>query len=121
MKRGGSRGTGQRAGSNLTERVAVKRSPVHGRGLFAKRRFRPGAFIASFEGKGTATDGTHVLWISDEEGREVGIRGHNELRFLNHSSDPNAAFWGLDLYAIRNIQPDVELTFHYGEAWEDVE
>lgn len=100
-------------------RVVVQRSPIHGRGVFARRRLRKGAYIGTFEGEPTERDGEHVLWVLDEHDREVGLLGRNELRFLNHSSEPNAEFEGEDLYAIRNIQPGVEITFHYGPAWDD--
>lgn len=105
----------------MDERVEARKSAIHGRGLFAKRRFRTGAYIATFEGTRTERDGTHVLWVIDEEGKEVGIRGRNSLRFLNHSAWPNAEFRGADLHAVRNIQSGAEITFHYGDAWEDVE
>lgn len=106
---------------DIRDRVEVRRSPIHGCGVFALRRFRREAYIATFEGRPTRRDGMHVLWVIDEDGNEVGIEGRNVLRFLNHSSRPNAEFRGPDLYAIRNIQPGQEITFHYGEAWEEVE
>jgi len=95
-------------------RVVVGRSPIHGRGLFAERRFREDAYIATFEGKSTRKNGMHVLWLIDEEGSEAGIRGTNALRFLNHSKTPNAEFRDADLYALKNIQPGCELTIDYG-------
>jgi len=104
--------------AEIRDRIEVRVSPIHGRGVFARRRFRKGAYIATFSGRETRTDGTHVLWILDEHDNEIGIEGRNELRFLNHSSTPNAEFLGPDLYAIRNIQPDHEITFHYGDEWE---
>jgi SET domain-containing protein len=103
------------------ERVEARRSSIHGKGLFAGQRFRRGAYIATFEGTQTRRDGTHVLWVLDEDGNEMGIRGRNSLRYLNHSSRPNAEFRGADLHAVRNIQSGAEITFHYGDAWEDVE
>ena len=57
--------------------------------------------------------------IIDEDGRQIGILGKNELRFLNHDSDPNAEFVGLDLYAVSNIQPGREIMIDYGEDWLD--
>lgn len=104
----------------IGDRIEVRTSPIHGRGVFARRRFRKGAYIATFEGKPTDRDGMHVLWILDENDDEIGIEGRNELRFLNHSSRPNAEFLGPDLHAIQNIQPGQEITFHYGEEWEDI-
>jgi SET domain-containing protein len=103
------------------QRLRVGVSPIHGRGIFARRRIREAAYVATFIGRETKTNGMHVLWTLDEEGREVGIEGQNDLRFLNHSHDPNVEFIGADLYAISNIQPGVELTLDYGDDWEDIE
>jgi len=102
-------------------RVKVGGSPIHGRGLFANRRIRLGAYVATFEGERTSQDGMHVLWTLDEDGNEIGIEGRNALRFLNHSSTPNAEFIGDELHALRNIQSGTELTIHYGDDWEQVE
>jgi len=101
------------------ESIEVRASSLHGRGVFARRRLRPGQWIGRFEGTPTDEDGTYVLWVWDERGREVGIRGRNALRFLNHGTPPNAEFEDLDLYAIRNVQPGAELVIDYGEAWSD--
>ena len=121
----GASGWSGRRGSGVADkgRVKVLVSPIHGRGVFALRRLRAGGHIATFEGRPTQRDGIHVLWIfeDDDEDREIGIEGRNELRFLNHSVNPNAEFLGLELYAKRNIQPGHEVTIHYGEAWEDVD
>jgi len=106
---------------SLGGRVAARKSPVHGKGVFALRRLRKGQYIGSFEGRRTTKDGTYVLWLIDEDGRETGIRGQNDLRFLNHSRRPNAELEDLDLYAIRNIQPGAEIYIDYGESWNDVE
>ncbi|MBW2725290.1 MAG: SET domain-containing protein-lysine N-methyltransferase [Deltaproteobacteria bacterium] len=103
------------------ERVEIGTSPIHGSGLFAARRIRTGAYVATFEGKITKRDGMHVLWTFDEDGNEYGIEGRNALRFLNHSPDPNAEFIGRDLHAVRNVQSGTELTIDYGEEWERLE
>ena len=100
-------------------RVRVATSPIHGHGVFARQRIREGGLIGDFEGRETKRNGTHVLWVVEEDGRVVGIRGENELRFLNHSRRPNAEFRGASLYAVRNIQPDREITFDYGDDWDD--
>ncbi len=100
-------------------RIAVGVSPIHGRGVFARPRIRSGSLIGDFEGRRTSRNGTYVLWVLGEDGSEVGIRGRNELRFLNHSRRPNAEFRGASLYALRNIQPGREVTIDYGEGWED--
>ncbi len=105
----------------LEDRVIVGRSGIHGRGLFAARRLRRGSFIGTFSGKRTQEDGMHVLWVEEEDGSQYGVLGETALRYLNHSSNPNSEFCGADLFALRNIQPGHEVTFHYGEEWEDVE
>lgn len=101
--------------------MIVRDSGIHGSGVFASQRLRGGALIGTFAGRPTRADGTHVLWLIDEDGNEEGIRVTNELRFLNHCSDPNAELDGLDLLALRNIQPGCEVTIDYGEAWRDVD
>ncbi len=105
---------------NREKRIEVRQSPIHGKGLYALRRFRLGARIGIFEGIETDSDGEHVLWLTDEDGLETGLEGRNELRFLNHACLPNAELDGVDLHAVRNIQPGQEITIDYGEGWEDL-
>ena len=59
--------------------------------------------------------------IRDDDGGAEGIEVTNALRYLNHSSRPNAEIDGLELYALRNIQPGAEILIHYGNDWNDVE
>ena len=42
------------------------------------------------------------------------------LRFVNHTSKPNAEFFGRDLYATKTIRAGDEITIHYGEEWVGV-
>lgn len=100
--------------------TVVGESSIHGRGLFAARRIRSGAKIGEYRGPKTQRDGMHVLWVEGDDGEYFGINGKNGLRYLNHSSAPNAYFDGADLYAERSIAKGEEITFHYGEDWEDV-
>jgi uncharacterized protein len=97
----------------------VKRSPIHGRGLFAARKFVSGEVIGVYEGEISKTDGRYVLWVVDEDGTERGIKGKNALRFVNHSTRPNCFFNGDELTALKAIRPGAELTCHYGAAWAD--
>ena len=104
----------------LKKTVKVKRSKIHGRGVFARKCIPCGTFIGLFEGKITHRDGTHVLWLPDEDGELYGIKGKNSLRYLNHSLVPNAEFNDEgELHAILDISPDEEITIHYGDAWVD--
>ena len=102
----------------------VADSPIHGRGLFARHDIPQGTWIGRYEGRETRDDGMHVLWVESgkaENGSEdwIGIDGRNELRFLNHASDPSGEMDGLDLYARRDISAGEEISIHYGEEWED--
>jgi hypothetical protein len=99
-------------------RIEVRVSRIHGRGIFALKRLRRGQGIGRFEGDRATHDGTYVLWLVDEDGSESGIRGRNALRFLNHGERANAEFQGDELYALRNVQPGIELLIDYGEAWK---
>lgn len=118
MGKGKSYGLGRPGASS---RVKVGESPIHGRGLFAQKRIRTGAYIATFEGDVTTKNGMHVLWTRDEDDNEIGIEGRNELRFLNHSLNPNAEFVGAELHALRNIELGTELTIDYGDDWDHVD
>ena len=98
--------------------VYVAGSSIHGRGLFAKQQIQAEKFIGTYAGNKTSTNDMHVLWIWDESAEKwVGIDGDNEMRFLNHSSQPNAEFYETDLYALRAISEDEEVTFDY--QWDE--
>ncbi|MBL38874.1 MAG: SET domain-containing protein-lysine N-methyltransferase [Xanthomonadales bacterium] len=97
----------------------VGNSPIHGKGLFARKAIPNDTYVGTYEGPATQEDGMHVLWLYNEETDEwEGIDGRNEMRFLNHAGDPNADWWGIELYTIRDVAADEEITFHYGEDWE---
>ena len=109
------------AAMDLKNRVIVRSSSIHGKGVFAKSRIDEESKIGTYAGvRGVTSDGTYVLWVEQDNGRVIGIEGRNELRFLNHSSQPNAEFDGEHLYALRPIEPNEEITFHYGEEWADI-
>ncbi len=98
----------------------VGESPIHGRGLFARHDIALDDYIGTYEGPATQDNGMHVLWLWNEDNeRWEGVDGKNEMRFLNHSSEPNADWWGTDLYATRDIVADEEITFDYG--WDEEE
>jgi SET domain-containing protein len=103
----------------LEKWIEVQESPVHGLGVFARRRLKKGQRIGRFEGDRTLEDGTYVLWIFDDEGEEIGIEGRNALRFLNHNSKPNAEFEDADLYVMRSVAPGAEVLIDYGPEWAE--
>ena len=89
--------------------------------MFATRAIERDSLIGEYLGTPTEHDGVYVLWVDYDDGEHVGIDGTNALRFINHARRPNAYFRGALLYALRDIGIDEEITFDYGEAWEDVE
>jgi hypothetical protein len=101
----------------MLDRIEVRQSRIHGKGIFARRRLREGQRIGRFEGDTTTKNGTYVLWLIGEDGSEIGIRGRNALRFLNHGEPPNAEFLDDELYVVRNVQPGAEVLIDYGEGW----
>ncbi len=102
------------------ELVTQAESAIHGVGVFARTRIDGGAFIGNYTGRPTAVDGTHVLWIEDDDGSFTGVDGDGVLAKLNHSSSPNVEFDGPALFALRSIEKGEELVFHYGEEWDGV-
>ena len=104
----------------MSLRYEVRKSRIHGRGLFAKKVFKKGDLIGIYEGPLTKGHGAYVLYTYDDDGNEVRIAGKGTLRFVNHSSKPNADFWGDELYATKRINPGDEITFNYGPDWKNV-
>jgi SET domain-containing protein len=107
-------------------RFAVRRSAVHGRGVFALRPLRKGARILEYAGERIShreadlrSDGeTHtMLFTVDEETVIDATRKGNSARWINHSCHPNceAVDDGGRIYieAIRAIRPGDELTYDY--------
>lgn len=101
--------------NQLRKRLYVDKSPIHGRGLFARERLSRGDYLGTYDGPRVKRNGMHVLWVEDAPGKWIGRDGRNMLRYLNHSSKPNVEFDGFDLYARRAIRPGEELMFDYGE------
>ena len=100
--------------------VYVDESPVEGKGLFARKAIRKGTELGRCDARPARRDGPHVLWVDDDDGGEKGMRVHCELRFINHGSKPNVAYFDdLTVAALRNIKPGEELLHHYGDEWED--
>lgn len=95
-------------------------SGIHGKGLFAAAQIPGDTLIITIEGRATKRDGTYVIWSEDGAGTPQGLRITNDARFVNHSTKPNAAFFGEELWSLRRIRKGEELTHHYGSDWNDV-
>jgi SET domain-containing protein len=108
----------------------VRRSRVHGLGVFALRRIRKGARIVEYLGDRVShavadrryddhdENDNHTFLFSVDRGLviDAGVNG-NEARFINHSCDPNCESVienrRVFIDAVRTIQPGEELSYDY--------
>lgn len=126
MKQKGSKARSGRA-AGLYE---IRRSGIQGRGLFAVRRIRAGQKIIEYTGQRVSNDEaerrydedrmerhhTYLFTLDDDNCIDGNVRS-NIARLINHSCDPNCEaiidderIW---IYALKNIQPGVELAYDY--------
>ncbi len=108
----------------------IRQSGIQGRGVFAKRRIRPGQRIIEYAGE-RITNAEADRRYDDEKMRRHhtylftldrktvvdGNSGGNDARLINHSCDPNCEaviedgrIW---IYAKKNIQAGAELGYDY--------
>jgi hypothetical protein len=110
--------------------IVVRRSRLHGRGVFAVRRIRKGTRVIEYlgdrishreadrryESKTTADNHTFLFIVDRGVVIDGGTHG-NDARFINHGCDPNCESEIEDrrifIEAIRTIQPGEELTYDY--------
>ncbi len=93
-----------------TDLVYVKKSPTHGKGMFATKRIAKNITLGPLIGTPTKEDGTYVLWLTAKQG----FRVINDYRFINHSKDANCALTDCDVITLKTIEPDEELFHDYG-------
>ena len=107
--------------------VEFRDSPIAGRGVFARRQFRPGDVVVAFAPKQERVDATHPQAIAAAETRLTLL---SEERFViipdtsvpggwlcNHSCDPNASVFSDGegrIQCTRPISPGQEVTVFYG-------
>jgi SET domain-containing protein len=110
--------------------IRVRRSRVHGKGVFAARRIARGTCVIEYLGERIAhreanrryalkpADDNHTFLYVVDRGVviDAGVAG-NDARFINHGCDPNCESVTRNrrvyIEAIRTIQPGVELTYDY--------
>jgi uncharacterized protein len=117
-------------------KIAVRNSPIHGRGVFALRRIARGEEIIRYKGAlrthedvdaehDTDTGHTFLFTLNERYVIDAG-RGGNSARWINHSCQPNCKAWWIEsdsgdprhdrvvIEARRDIAPGEELTYDYG-------
>jgi SET domain-containing protein len=112
------------------DRVQVRRSTVHGRGVFAKQRIRKGTRIIEYTGERLPwtiakdlpphdpTQPYHTWYFTLEDGNVIDAgTGGNEARWINHSCEPNCETdeqkGRIFIYARRAIEAGEELFYDY--------
>jgi SET domain-containing protein len=106
----------------LLHKIAVKRSPTHGYGVFATKTIRKGEkieecyFIISRGGDKTLED-----YYFDAKGKYALFTGYGVI--YNHSDDPNADYTIninkriATIKAQETIQKGKEIFISYGDKW----
>lgn len=88
--------------------IQVRKSTIHGSGVFANKTYSPDSNIAYFDGYVVDHDTRHSLTLAGYK-----IEPTGPLKFLNHSCDPNCYFQDRTLVAKREINAGAELTTNY--------
>ncbi|WP_372864170.1 SET domain-containing protein [Spongiibacter sp.] len=92
----------------------VRRSALHGKGLFARRPIAVDTVIGWCKTKPTVKPGLHTLSL--EDGRDVDICC--ALRYINHGRPANVIYYDdFSVVALRDIEAGEELLHDYGEDW----
>ena len=111
-------------------RVKVRRSGIHGRGVFAAEQIRKGARIIEYTGRHLPwkeaedkpprdpADPYHTFLFSLDNGDVIDAAvGGNDSRWINHSCDPNCETIEKDdrifVHALRGLRPGEELFYDY--------
>ena len=119
-----------RAIAARADMIEVRRSRLHGRGVFAVRRIRKGTRVIEYLGDRVshpeadrryehkdARDNHTFLFVVDTRSVIDGGSNGNDARFINHSCDPNCESTieqrRIFVEAICTIQPGEELTYDY--------
>jgi SET domain-containing protein len=110
--------------------LRVRRSRLHGRGVFARRPIRKGTRVLEYLGDRishrdaderygykSADDNHTFLFIVNRSVVIDGGANGNDARFINHSCDPNCESLidarRVFIEAVRTIAPGEELTYDY--------
>ena len=111
-------------------RIVVRRSRIHGRGVFARRRIREDETVCEYRGERISeaeigrrypedmdsVNHTFVFGIEYDLNIDGGVNG-NIARWINHACDPNCDTFEKDkriyVRAIRDIRPGEELCYDY--------
>jgi SET domain-containing protein len=113
-------------------RIQVRRSGVHGRGVFAVQRIAKGETIIEYTGEVITwkealrrhphdpSDPNHTFYFHIDDGRVIDAKfGGNAARWINHACEPNCEAdetgdGRVFIKALRVLRPGEELFYDYG-------
>lgn len=115
-------------------RISVRRSPIHGRGVFSLKKIRKGERIIEYTGERVThreadrrypdDDSPHtMIFIIDKRIVIDATRRGNSARWINHSCRPNCESIDDDkriyIEAMRDIRKGEELSYDYNLVLEE--
>ena len=117
-------------------RIQVRKSGVHGKGVYAVRPIKKGETIIEYVGEiitwdealrrhpHDPSDPNHTFYFHIDEGRVIDAKfGGNASRWINHACAPNCEADDdgerVFIKALRNILPGEELFYDYGLVIEE--
>ena len=112
-------------------RIQVRRSGVHGKGVFAVAALARGAVIIEYKGEvinwkealrrhpHDPADPNHTFYFHIDDGNVIDAKvGGNSARWINHACQPNCeadeANGRVFIKALRAVRPGEELFYDYG-------
>ena len=116
--------------------VEVRKSPVHGNGVFALRAIGAGERIIEYRGERITWDEAtrraaerggpvnHTFYFSLADGNVIdGGRRGNDARWINHACEPNCEAYEEDgrvyIHALRDIDAGEELNYNYALIYDE--
>ncbi|MCO5978245.1 SET domain-containing protein [Ideonella oryzae] len=120
------------ASATSGRRIQVRRSGVHGKGVFALQAIEPGEVLVEYTGDRIDWDEAlrrhphdpsnpeHTFYFQLRTGEVIdALYGGNASRWINHSCDPNCEAeetkgGRVFIKALRPIAPGEELSYDYG-------
>ena len=114
----------------------VRRSPIHGNGVFARRKIHAGDRIEEYTGERITAEESairaeksggpvnHTFFFSLNDGQVIdGGSGGNDSRFINHACEPNCEAeedqGRVYIFALQDIERGEELYYNYALEYEE--
>lgn len=128
--------TTSKAASAAAVAYEVRRSEIHGNGVFARRKIDAGERIVEYEGERITADESairaeqsggpvnHTFFFSLADGNVIdGGSGGNDSRYINHACEPNCEAYEEDgrvfVYSLHEIEKGEELKYNYALIYEE--